>query len=177
MYTQTLYKVIEPIKINTIKRLNKSKKWEYGYNKEHDIIVISKTGQIGEIYEIQNLRIALPKSQSVCKKHNKWIAKDYPKELQKLVSHCPCGKCAKCKCWEWYNEKKKEGFSAIELDDIIMKEGKYGKYFTKESNPETRHIAYVGHKFRGKSYPDWNRTHGHESELSSQQVLPTKPHN
>jgi hypothetical protein len=84
MYTQTLYKVIEPIKINTIKRLNKSKKWEYGYNKEHDIIVISKTGQIGEIYEIQNLRIALPKSQSVCKKHNKWIAKDYPKELQKL---------------------------------------------------------------------------------------------
>ena len=84
MYTQTLYKVIEPIKINTIKRLNKSKKWEYGYNKEHDIIVISKNGQICEIYEIQNLRIALPKSQSVCKKHNKWIAKDYPKELQKL---------------------------------------------------------------------------------------------
>ena len=84
MYKQTLYKVIEPIKINTIKRLNKSKKWEYGYNKEQDIIVISKTGQIGEIYEIQNLRIALPKPQSVCKKHNKWIAKDYPKELQKL---------------------------------------------------------------------------------------------
>ena len=84
MYEQSLYKVIEPIKINTIKRLNKSKKWEYGYNKEQDIIVISKTGQIGEIYEIQNLRIALPKPQSVCKKHNKWIAKDYPKELQKL---------------------------------------------------------------------------------------------
>lgn len=100
-----------------------------------------------------------------------------PKELQKLVSLCPCEKCSKCKCWEWYNEKKKEGFSAIELDDIIMKEGKYGKYFTKESNPETRHIAYVGHKFRGKSYPDWNRTHGYMSELSSQQILPTKPHN
>jgi len=84
MYKQTLYKVIEPIKINTIKRLNKSKKWEYGYNKEHDIIIISKTGQIGEIYEIQNLRIALPKPKSICKKHNKWIAKEYPKELQKV---------------------------------------------------------------------------------------------
>ena len=34
MYEQTLYKVVEPIKLNTIKRLNKSKKWEYGYNKE-----------------------------------------------------------------------------------------------------------------------------------------------
>ena len=52
MYEQTLYKVVTPIKLNTISRLNKSKKWEYGYNKEHDVVVISKTGQIGEIYEI-----------------------------------------------------------------------------------------------------------------------------
>jgi len=100
-----------------------------------------------------------------------------PKELQKLVSLCPCGKCSKCKCWEWYNKKKKEGFAAAELDDIIMKEGKYGKYFTKESNPETRHIAYVGQKFRGKSYPEWNRTHKNEYKSSSQQILVTKPHN
>lgn len=100
-----------------------------------------------------------------------------PKDLQKLISICPCGECSKCKCWEWYNEKKKEGFSAEELDNLIMKEGKYGKYFTKESNPETRHIAYVGHKFRGKSYPYWNRTHNHTPELSSYQPLPTKPHN
>ena len=49
MYNQTLYKIIEPIKLNTIKRLNKLKKWDYGYNKEYDVIVISKTGQIGDI--------------------------------------------------------------------------------------------------------------------------------
>ena len=55
MYKQTLYKITKPVKINTLKRLNKSKKWEYGYNKENDIIVISKTGQIGEILEIQGL--------------------------------------------------------------------------------------------------------------------------
>ena len=61
MYEQSLVKVIEPVKKTTISRLNKSKKWKYGYNKEHDIIVISKTGRIGEILEIQNLRIALPK--------------------------------------------------------------------------------------------------------------------
>ena len=62
MYKQTLYNIIEPIKINTIKRLNKSKKWKYGYNKEHDVIVLSKNGIIGEIIEIQNLVIALPKA-------------------------------------------------------------------------------------------------------------------
>ena len=42
MYAQTLYKVITPVKQNTISRLNKSKKWKYGYDKEHDIVVISK---------------------------------------------------------------------------------------------------------------------------------------
>ena len=60
MYKQNLYKVIEPIKINTIKRLNKSKKWEYGYNKEHDIIVISKTGKIGQILEIISCSLLYP---------------------------------------------------------------------------------------------------------------------
>jgi hypothetical protein len=85
-YEQTLYKIIEPIKKTTISRLNKSKKWEYGYNKEHDVIVISKTGQIGEIYEIQNLRIALPKvpRQVYENELNKWQKIEYPKELSKL---------------------------------------------------------------------------------------------
>ena len=46
MYEQTLYKIVEPVKKTTVSRLNKSTKWEYGYNKEHDIVVISKTGKI-----------------------------------------------------------------------------------------------------------------------------------
>ena len=66
MYQQVLYKVVKDhVKTNTINRLNKSKKWKYGYNKEHDLVVISKTGQIGEIYEIQNFKIALPKELSL----------------------------------------------------------------------------------------------------------------
>ena len=85
MYEQTLYKVIEPIKINALKRNNKAKKWKYGYNKEHDIVVISHTGQIGEIYEIQNLKIALPPSPSkLLKRSDKWERVEYPKELQRI---------------------------------------------------------------------------------------------
>ena len=71
MYKQTLYKIIEPIRINTLKRLNKGKKWKYGYNKEHDIIVISKTGVIGDIYDIQGLKVALPKPTNVYKRSKK----------------------------------------------------------------------------------------------------------
>ena len=61
MYEQSLYKIIEPVKKTTISRLNKGKKWKHGYDKEHDVVVLSRNGQIGDIYEIQGLKIALPK--------------------------------------------------------------------------------------------------------------------
>ena len=87
MYEQTLYSVITPIKKTTISRLNKGKKWKYGYNKEHDIVVISKTGQIGEIYNIQNLKIALPKLPSnIDKSNDKWVVEEIPKELKRIQS-------------------------------------------------------------------------------------------
>jgi len=84
MYKQTLYKVIDHIKPHVISRLNKSKKWDYGYNKEYDMIVISRTGQIGEVYEIQNLKIALPKENNVFKEADKWQVHEYPKTLRKI---------------------------------------------------------------------------------------------
>ena len=86
MYEQSLYRVVEPIKLNTIKRLNKKKAWEYGYNKEHNVVVISKTGMIGEIYNIQNLQIALPKIPKKVHKFKKdtWEVTPYPKELNRI---------------------------------------------------------------------------------------------
>ena len=88
MYEQSLYKSIDPIRSNTIKRLNKSKKWNYGYDKEHDVVVISKTGQIGEVIDIQGLKIALPKMPGNVYSNDeaKWQKFDQPKELSKLKS-------------------------------------------------------------------------------------------
>ena len=101
MYEQNLVKIIEPIKRTTISRLNKSKKWKYGYNKEHDIVVISKTGKIGEIYEIQGLRIGLPLEPKGVHVHpkNKWVKFDQPKELSRLKNIFD---------WRNYPEEKKE---------------------------------------------------------------------
>ena len=86
MYEPTLVKTVEPIKLTTISRMNKGKKWEYGYNKEHDIIVLSSNGQIGEIIEIQNLVIALPKVPKDVYKDpkDKWVKFEQPKELERL---------------------------------------------------------------------------------------------
>ena len=101
MYQQTLYKILDNhIKPKVIKRLNRYKKWEYGYNKEHDIIVISKTGQIGDIYEIQNLKIALPLPTDVHKfEDDKWSKTEYPKQLARIKTVFD---------WKHYPEEFKE---------------------------------------------------------------------
>ena len=83
-YQQTLYKIVEPIKRTTIHRLNKKKAWKYGYNAEHDVVVISKSGKIGDIYEIQNLKIALPLEENVYSKYDRWTPEEYPKELRNI---------------------------------------------------------------------------------------------
>jgi len=86
MYKQTLYKIIEPIKLTTVHRLNKGKKWKFGYNKDHDIVVLSKSGQIGDIYDIQGLKIALPKApKNVYSNENKkWEQIPKPDILKKI---------------------------------------------------------------------------------------------
>jgi hypothetical protein len=88
MYEQTLYKILKDhIKPKVLKRTNRYKKWEYGYNEEHDMVVISKTGEIGEIYEIQDLKIALPKAENVHTfEDDRWSYTKYPKELSKIKS-------------------------------------------------------------------------------------------
>jgi len=118
MYEQNLVSVVEPVKINTIKRLNKKNKWEYGYNKEHDIVVISKTGKIGEILEIQSLRIALPKQpvQVFSNEVKKWQQFEYPKELARLKNIFDWRAYPEEKKAQWYDyideefKRREEGF-------------------------------------------------------------------
>jgi len=88
MYQHSLYKVIKDhIKPKVLKRMNRYKKWEYGYNEEHDVVVISKTGKIGDVYEIQNLKIALPSQENIHKfDNNKWNQFEYPKALSRIKS-------------------------------------------------------------------------------------------
>ena len=92
MYQQTLYKVLDKhIKPNTLKRLNRLKKFNYGYNKEYDLVVISKNGTVGEIYEIQNLKIGLPLidkayQRSKVKADQYWEKLPFPEQLIKIKS-------------------------------------------------------------------------------------------
>ena len=87
MYEQNLVKTVEPIKHTTMHRLNKGKKWKYGYNKEQDLIVISKTGVVGEIIDIQGLMVGLPpEPKNLSRGADKWVVQDYPKALKGIKS-------------------------------------------------------------------------------------------
>lgn len=86
-YQQTLYKVINHIPEQALHKRNASKSWKYGYDEKYDVVVISKTGEIGEIYEIQNLKIALPKGRKVYSSPSKkWELFEYPKALKRIQS-------------------------------------------------------------------------------------------
>ena len=89
-YEQTLWKEVKDV-INPkiLSKQNRLKKWEYGYNEDYDFIVISKTGQIGQIIEIQNLRIALPAEYECFKRSEEqkkqyWEKQEYPKALARI---------------------------------------------------------------------------------------------
>ena len=82
----SLYKVLnKPIPRSVMSSKNKAKTWYYGYHDKYDLVVISKDGTLGEVYEINGLRVGLPKLPSKIEKGaNKWEPKQYPRELQKM---------------------------------------------------------------------------------------------
>jgi len=69
---------------------NRRKSWKYGYDATYDFVVISKTGEIGDVIRIQNLDIALPKTPKKCsqrhkvKKEQYWERTDIPEPLAKI---------------------------------------------------------------------------------------------
>jgi dTDP-D-glucose 4,6-dehydratase len=60
-----LYSVVKPnIPQRVVNSRNKKRQWVYGYDEKYDVVIISKDGTIGEVYEINNLKIALPEEKT-----------------------------------------------------------------------------------------------------------------
>ena len=70
-----------------ITKLNKTKSWKSGYNAEFDMNVISKDGTIGDVLEINEIKIAIPaqpkkiRFQEFGRHEQKWSRYVVPKEL------------------------------------------------------------------------------------------------
>ena len=54
------------VQAKVLNQKNRNRSWVYGYNDEHDMVVISKTGQIGDVVNISGLNIALPLAPKEC---------------------------------------------------------------------------------------------------------------
>ena len=87
----SLYSVLQkvvPDKVMSSK--NRHRSWQYGYNDKYDIVIISKDGTIGDIYNINGLKVALPSKpkkihkRSSTQKEQYWESKEYPKELKRI---------------------------------------------------------------------------------------------
>jgi hypothetical protein len=101
--SNNLCRIIEDyIPAGVISNKNRVKSWLYGYNEQYNVTVISKTGQIGQIVEIEGLKIALPATPDKClqrhsaKAEQYWERQELPRDLARIQS-----------IFQW-NEKSKE---------------------------------------------------------------------
>ena len=77
---------------SVISNKNRGRTWLYGYNEKYDVVVISHTGQIESIINVNGLKIALPKApkdifkRSKVKEEQYWQHTPLAKELSKIKS-------------------------------------------------------------------------------------------
>jgi hypothetical protein len=152
MYKQSLYRIVpNHIKSSVLKKKNKHKKWEYGYNEEHDMVVISKTGEVGEVYEIQNLKIALPLENDVVTfEGNKWMAQEYPKELKGIKT-----------IFDWKNYKEDFKEEWYEFIDQEFKRREQGFWFVNKDKPTYitgTHFVYLQYSKIDIGKPDFRES-------------------
>ena len=152
MYKQSLYRIVpNHIKASILKKKNKYKKWEYGYNEEHDMVVISKTGEVGEVYEIQNLKIALPLENDVVTfEGNKWMAQEYPKELKGIKT-----------IFDWKNYKEDFKEEWYEFIDQEFKRREQGFWFVNKDKPTYitgTHFVYLQYSKIDVGKPDFRES-------------------
>ena len=119
----SLYSILPDYISNSVKR---SKTWEYGYNEKYDVVIISKDGTLGDIYEINGLKVGLPNlpKDKLPKGNNKWEPKEYPQELSRIKT-----------IFEW-NSKSNE--FKVKWVDYIQQEfesREFGHWFINNGSP------------------------------------------
>jgi hypothetical protein len=88
-----LYKEVpNHIPSSTLQSKNRARAWTYGYNETHNLVVISKNGQVGKVININGLYIGLPTppekvyQRTGIKSEQYWERNPIPKELSKIQS-------------------------------------------------------------------------------------------
>ncbi len=93
MQSEGLYRIVKDyVPQNALNKKNSGRTWMYGYNEQYDMVIISRTGEIGDIINISGLHVALPKAPKDCFSRSNnvrdqyWERQELPKELSKIQS-------------------------------------------------------------------------------------------
>jgi hypothetical protein len=150
----SIYRVVEDyIPKSVLSSKNKAKSWAYGYDPKYDLVIISRDGTLGEVIDIQNLKIGLPLAPKKCyKRHDKkekqyWERKELPKELAKIQS-----------IFQW-NEMTKEFKSRwVDFIENEFDYREYGYWFMNNGKPTYitgSHYMYLQWASIDVGYPDY----------------------
>ena len=145
--------VYDIIPSSVLNRKNSAKSWVCGYNEKYDIVIISKDGTLGDIYNIQGLYIGLPqKPKSIKKISSKksgqhWKREDLPEQLKRIQS-----------IFHW-NERPSE-FKTKWVDYIENEfdNREYGYWFMNNGEPTYitgAHYMYLQWSSIDVGYPDY----------------------
>jgi hypothetical protein len=139
-----LYKLVNDfIPRKTLNNRNVKGAWKYGYDKEYDIVVISRDGTIGDVYDINGLRIALPSCPKVIEKGaNKWKPHTPPEDLSKIKTRAE---------WNMYPDS----FKSKHVDYISRE---FDNWFINNGTPTYitgHHYMYLQHTKIDVGHPDF----------------------
>jgi hypothetical protein len=138
---------------NVIASKNRAKSWQYGYEPKYDIVVISKTGQIGDIINIQGLKIALPATPKKCLQRHKdkseqyWERNELPKALDKIKS-----------IFEWNEMSSEFKDNWVDYIEDEFEKREYGVWFMNNGKPTYitgSHYMYLQWTSIDVGYPDY----------------------
>ena len=138
---------------NVLATKNKAKSWQYGYNEKYNFVVISKTGEIDQILNVQGLNIALPKiSKEVFQRSDKkekqyWEPQGIPKQLQKIKS-----------IFQWHNAPASFKNQWIDYIESQFDYRDQGYWFMNNGKPTYitgSHWMYIQHTKIDVGLPDF----------------------
>jgi hypothetical protein len=149
-----LYRVLEDyIPKAVLTNKNKNKSWKYGYDDKYDLVIISKSGQIGEVINISGLIIGLPLKPKEClQRHSKkseqyWEREELPKELSRIQS-----------IFQWNEMPSNFKDRWVDYIESEFDNREYGVWFMNNGKPTYitgSHYMYLQWTSIDVGYPDY----------------------
>jgi hypothetical protein len=149
-----LYHVIKDyVPKAVLTKKNRGRTWLYGYNEKYDFIVISKSGQVGDIININGLAIGLPlQPEEIFKRSDKkekqyWERHELPRELARINS-----------IFQWNDHPPQFKNKWVDYIESEFDKRELGSWFSNKGKPTYltgSHYMYLQWTSIDVGYPDF----------------------